>query len=72
MRRNIIFLYDKPTTCTYIGLTKGIFMESDFFLYLDIYVYTYFWPGCTGANPGYSMVNVGRRGRAGKIFVKVF
>jgi hypothetical protein len=30
----------------------------------------HFWPGCTGANPGYSMVNVGRR--AGKNFRNSF
>jgi hypothetical protein len=32
-----------------------------------------FWPGCTGANPGYSMVNVGRRsGGLGKTFRNSF
>jgi hypothetical protein len=32
-----------------------------------------YWPGCTGANPGYSMVNVGRRaGGLGKTFRNSF
>jgi hypothetical protein len=31
-----------------------------------------FWPGCTGANPGYSMVNVGRRAGGEKNFRNSF